>query len=840
MLKPASTRHTLLRSIVLLTSATAAYGLTGFEAELSGLNVLMLAHFVSVYSAAALKPATLTIRARIAYLTGDLVVLGSVAYLASVPAHAELGHHSVFLAAFVISTMAAVIGRESVAALFAVLSGMLVIGLGAALLSRQGADVEWLVIAAQMLWIVIAAAEAAIITDWVDRKNAWMQLNNSVDRELKAREDEAAELKAFSHSLADAVGVHELADAVLRHLRCHLEVRARAIVIESDSDEVAVWEESGRLEHDHIERRRVAVQKALSRNGSNYVIHRLMGRSMSSRSLPEKLDFHTSVDVPIQAGGRVAGLLLLADPARGALPPHRIGILADVARQAGEALQRIERRRDLENRRTALLLRQMREGVLLLGPDGNVLLANPAAKTALAASADETGSESIGGVSLRELGKTPPGISRRFRAHIAGATEGERATELSCTAVGVMDNGKRVGTLVTITDITDEELARRQLMQAERSTLVGQTLAGVAHELNNPLAALIGYADILGAQEVPATIEKPVRRMREQAQRATRIVRNLLNFARRRNPTRSETHLGELVEATVELFAYEARMIDAELDVDIPDDAPIVLADKHALQQILVNLVQNALHALAAWNGDRKLSISLQAAGEMVALTVADTGGGVPDELRTSIFQPFFTTKGPGKGTGLGLALSASIAREHGGELILEPDTGVGARFVLRLPVRASAPETTPAIDDPLEGLMRSVPGHILVVDDEPSVRESLVTQLGNLGSRVDSARDSAEAERMINDGHYDAVLLDIRMPGASGIELHRTIAKRNPTLADKVVFMTGDFVNDDVLGRVMKTGNQLLEKPFTMDELTKALGHTPKPPPSHPYTITS
>lgn len=834
MIKPAQTSHFLIRVFVLAASVALAWWRMGLEHQ--ALQLIFLIHAGMVLAGPMLARPHLKTASRAALLTGDVLALGCTAWLATVPLGAPVSLHAPFLAGFVITVLVAFVGHRPFAGILGAMAGLMLLGLSSAYLSQHGTDSPPTHVVAQALWIILVSLEITIVAGFIARESQSAMLHYRVERELREREAEASELVSLAQHLADSASLAELSDAVIRHLRCHLDVRARAMIVESEGNEYALWEESGRLEGDHLERRRGALQKALQRAGSSHAIKHLQGRSVGTQELSRSLDFKSVVDVPVRSGGRVAGVILVADPARGAIAPQRITILVDIARRVGEALQRLQRRRGEEHRRTSLLLRQMREGVVLIGPDGSLQLANPAATEVIERDA-EGGNARIGEVSLAELADAPPGIPRRFRTQ-RPATEHEQEAEYICTAVGVVDDGKRMGTLLTIRDVTEEELARRRLVHAEKTTLVGQTLAGVAHELNNPLAALVGYADLLGTIDIAGPAKRPVEQMREQAMRATRIVRNLLNFARKKNPQRALTRLGDLVEGTLELFAYEARMAGVTVHRDMPTDLPPVLADKHSLQQILVNLVQNGLHALAGWDGPREIHIDAHASGGEVLLRVRDTGPGVPDELRGRIFRPFFTTKGSNKGTGLGLALSTTIAREHGGELLLEPDSGEGACFVLRLPVHDGREEApTPVLE---RAGRRPLPERLLVVDDEDSVRESLVAQLGKLGSQVDSAATGTEAERMLSEGTYDAVLMDVRMPGTSGLDLHRTLRERNPRLARRVVFMTGDFVNDELLGTVEETGNILLEKPFTMDELTHALVQPPQNPAPSFLTTTS
>jgi CheY-like chemotaxis protein len=326
-------------------------------------------------------------------------------------------------------------------------------------------------------------------------------------------------------------------------------------------------------------------------------------------------------------------------------------------------------------------------------------------------------------------------------------------------------------------------------------------------------------------------------------------VRNLLSFAKQRNPERLPTKIGELVQGVMELFAYEIRLANIGIAVDVAQEVPAVLGDKHSLQQVLVNVVQNAIHALQDHTGDRQLEISARGLPDAVVVSIRDSGPGVPQDFRARIFEPFFTTKGASRGTGLGLALSRNIARDHGGDLVLEPYDGHGACFTLRLPLPRSIADPAPvapaagangapgsshaaasAADAPAAGAERAT-FHILVVDDEPAVREALVAQLGRMGCRVDSAASASEAHRQVSRNEYDVVLLDVRMPGGSGLDLYDTLLREKPHVPERIVFMTGDFANEETVTGLRATRRPYLEKPFTLDELSRALQGRPGAP---------
>ncbi|MFO0932586.1 MAG: ATP-binding protein [Planctomycetota bacterium] len=748
-----------------------------------------------------------------------------------------------FVTGYLVALVVAVAGRRPGMTALGVLTGAMLllmaeggivsIGKPLAVSAQAGAEVvlddpsgPWgqrdVFLAFRMLLLAAVAFECSTVLGWIDAEGRRRRAAETVERELRAREVIASEMAVFNDEAARADDIGDLAEAVLVHLRRHFPTSARGLFLEEAGERVAIWEEPGAALERVAEQRRLRLQEAVREAGSNALVPRLEVRAtgVAARGAVEKL--RTGVGVPVHATGRVGGVVYVGDEDRDALPAERLGALAELGRQVGDALRRIERSRDEQTRRTSLLLGQMREGVLLLGADGRVAMSNPAGRRLLAAlgvAAD--GPVAVGELDTAGLASVPAGGVRRTTA--AGNDGEGRTVRVAVAATGVVDGTRRLGTLLTLTDVTDEEQARARLMQAEKMSVVGQTLASVAHELNNPLAAIVGYADILAEEEVPPETAKLLGRIREQATRTSRIVKNLLNVARRRGPERTRISLNEVVASVTDLFAYDARMHEITLVPVLAPDLPQVLADRSALQQVLVNLVQNGIQALRGRGKASRIEIRTRADRAHVYLEVADDGPGVPPPLRAKIFEAFFTTKGPGEGTGLGLAISRTIAREHGGDLVLEdraPNTG--AQFTLRLPLETAHAET-PAAPDRV--IPEGVPARVLVVDDEAPVRDSLVKTLHRLGAQVDGIGAPGEAERHLDgDTAYDAILLDVRMPGRTGLDLHRSITAKHPELARRVVFMTGDLVNDDVLQAVRATGSPLLEKPFTADELRVAL----------------
>jgi two-component system NtrC family sensor kinase len=295
---------------------------------------------------------------------------------------------------------------------------------------------------------------------------------------------------------------------------------------------------------------------------------------------------------------------------------------------------------------------------------------------------------------------------------------------------------------------------------------------------------------------------------------------------RKRAPERSRVSLSEVAQSLVDLFAYDARLSNIDLVLTLDPDLPPVLADRHAIQQILVNLVRNAIQAIRATGRSGRVEVRTHHSSDHAYATVRDDGPGIAPENRTKLFEAFFTTKAGEEGTGLGLAVSRGIARDHEGELALDP-TSEGASFTLRLPI----PEVVSNVGTSPDAIPEGMPSHVLVVDDEAPVRDALAAQLARMGARVDVAASAADASRLLSEtSAYDVVLLDVRLQGTTGIEIHRALRTRNPALADRTVFMTGDLVNDGLLSALKATGNAVLEKPFTTDELRAALGKAQSP----------
>jgi two-component system NtrC family sensor kinase len=365
-----------------------------------------------------------------------------------------------------------------------------------------------------------------------------------------------------------------------------------------------------------------------------------------------------------------------------------------------------------------------------------------------------------------------------------------------------------------------------QLLQAEKLASLGQTISGIAHELNNPLATVLTWAERLAPRQKDADTRRGLEVILSEADRAARIVRNLLTFARKRHTTRTMVDLNQVVGETLALRAYEQRVTNINVISALAAGLPQVFADPHQLQQVLLNLVINAEQAMLAANGRGTLVVRTwhDASTDTVVLEVNDDGPGIAEELQAKVFDPFFTTKEVGKGTGLGLTVAYAIVKEHGGRIWVRGSQGQGASFFVELPTGEA--QVVRAPQPPPEQIRAEVPAgtRVLVVEDEAALAAAVTEGLSDAGFEVDHASDGEEALARVAARAYDLIVCDLKMPRVDGMEFYRAIATGNPALARRVIFCTGDVVGADAERFLEESGCRWLAKPFRLADLLRAV----------------
>ncbi|HYT84450.1 MAG TPA: PAS domain S-box protein [Gemmatimonadales bacterium] len=378
--------------------------------------------------------------------------------------------------------------------------------------------------------------------------------------------------------------------------------------------------------------------------------------------------------------------------------------------------------------------------------------------------------------------------------------------------------------LCVIRDVTDQKALQEQLIQSEKMSAIGQLVSGVAHELNNPLAGISAFAQLLLSEKrFPPDQRTAAEMIYAEARRASRIVQNLLTFARQHKPERTPTAINQVLDDTLELRSYELRVRGIDVQREYDERVPDTMADAHQLQQVFLNLMTNAEHAMERAHRDQqRLTVSTCRSGDVIRIEVEDTGPGIPPNLLDRIFNPFFTTKPTGSGTGLGLSISLGIVREHEGRIWAENAPQGGARFVMELPI--VTPPTTgeyPAVPPvtPITDRLR-----ILVVDDEASVRVALQRYLASRGHVVQTSASGKEALARMREDAFDAVIVDMRMPDLSGEQLFQELKARDPAYTERVIFTTGQLVDDSVRAFLNSTGRPCVAKPFEFTAFDEAL----------------
>ncbi len=368
----------------------------------------------------------------------------------------------------------------------------------------------------------------------------------------------------------------------------------------------------------------------------------------------------------------------------------------------------------------------------------------------------------------------------------------------------------------------------QQLLQAEKLASLGQTMSGVAHELNNPLATILACAERLAAGDLDERTRRDLDAIHNAAERAARIVRNLQTFARKRHTTRTTVDLNQVVKETLALRAHEQRVANVHIVYGLAAGLPPVFADPHQIQQILLNLIINAEQAMLAAHGRGTLTLRTWQDPERdaVLLEVSDDGPGVPEDLQAKVFDPFFTTKSVGKGTGLGLTVAYAIAQEHGGRLTLQPGSGRGASFLLELPVGGSTIRVVETI--PAQAAPAVPPGaRALVVEDERALGEAVAATLIDEGFRVDRADNGEEALARVRDQHYDVIICDLKMPKVDGMTFFSELSKSLPNVAKRLVFVTGDVAGSEAERFLEESGCRWIAKPFRLRDLVRVARET-------------
>jgi two-component system NtrC family sensor kinase len=374
--------------------------------------------------------------------------------------------------------------------------------------------------------------------------------------------------------------------------------------------------------------------------------------------------------------------------------------------------------------------------------------------------------------------------------------------------------------LILARDITEQKRNESQFQQAEKLAAMGQLVSGVAHEINNPAAIISGFEQTLLLDDLKPEHREMLQMMYDEATRIGRITSNLLAFARAGGKQRALVDLNDIARRTFALRSYHLSMLNITVSLELDADEPKIWADASELQQLLLNLLINAEQALVTVEPPRTITVRTHADEDEVRLEIADSGPGVPPEIRAKIFDPFFTTKPEGVGTGLGLSICYGVAQDHGGRIWVESEPGHGARFSVALP-RDPRHESRPGPGTPAAAVGELT---VLVVDDETALRSALLRFLSRRGIQGEGVADGAEALSLLRQRSFDVIISDVRMPGMSGREFLERLQRDRPDLVPRVVFSTGDTFAPDTAALLKESGVPTVIKPFDLAMLERVI----------------
>ena len=530
-------------------------------------------------------------------------------------------------------------------------------------------------------------------------------------------------------------------------------------------------------------------------------------------------DVAASMGAPIVAVGRNLGVVTVAAGQPDKYGPKDLAVLTAVVAQAAIALENARLLQLLSSgkRQWESTVDAINQAICIIDEQGVVRRANR-----VFADLVQMQVTAIPGRPWISL--LPPAWAAVVSQALAepGAHEIRTGDRVYTVNVVRMEGSDDEAAVLSFEDHTEKRRLQDQLIQSEKMSAIGQLIAGIAHDLNNPLASVVGFADFLAESgDVPPALAEPLRVIRQEAERAATIVKNLLSFARRQEGERLAQPIQPVLESVLALLRNELMALNVEVSLTVEDGIPEIEINPNQIKQVFVNLLSNAAQAIAASGKPGRIAISAKRWLDGVAVSVADDGPGIPEELLPRVFEPFFTTKTQGEGTGLGLSICQGIVKEHGGRITLESSPGAGATFTVELlgggrPSRPSQPVVAPEA----VGGMR-----ILVVDDEPHILHYMRATLESWGHQVEVASDGTEAVERALVIPFDVIICDLRMPRLGGREMYNNLARAHPHIARKVIFATGDTVRGDTLQFLETLGRPFLHKPFTLGELRTVLG---------------
>jgi two-component system NtrC family sensor kinase len=363
---------------------------------------------------------------------------------------------------------------------------------------------------------------------------------------------------------------------------------------------------------------------------------------------------------------------------------------------------------------------------------------------------------------------------------------------------------------------------QQQVYHLSRLASAGRLVAVVVHEINNALSGILGYAQFLLAQPVAAEARRDLARIHDEALRTARVAQNLLRFSRGGRGERAPVRVEELLARCAELKRRDLALRSIKLELDVDGTLPPIEADEALLSQVIINLLTNAQQSISAVRDHGHVTMRARATRRRIVIDVIDDGPGIPDHLKARVFEPFFTSRSDGSGTGLGLTLCREILHDHGGDVRIVERIPPGATLRISLP--AGSMEPVPARPTPPPPDSELITGRrVVVVEDEPALREVLTRAFSGRGNHVITFEHGEDALPYLANEQVDLIVSDIHRPGLDGIQLYDQLAKLRPALLRRIIFVTGDALGAETADFLRRSRAETLRKPLKLDDLARA-----------------
>ena len=511
-------------------------------------------------------------------------------------------------------------------------------------------------------------------------------------------------------------------------------------------------------------------------------------------------------------------MFFLVSDKTNAFAPREQAILERLATQIAPAVNNAQQFQKMQQ--LVLALESIGDGVIFLNINGDIQFINRAFADIFAYELDELRGRNISFIA-RGQEKEVLDRSQEFptwEGEVGRTRKDGEHIDLYLTLTPVRDQyGRLIGNIGVCKDITETKRTEQRIKETARLSSIGELAAGVAHEINNPLTSVLGFSELILARNPPQDIRKDLEAVFSEANRAAKIVHNLLSFARKGELSMSYMDLPSVLDRALEIKAYEFLVNNINVVRDYAIELPHTLLDEQQIIQIVLNILTNAEQAIRGQQATGQVTVRTSVVDERIRLSISDDGPGIANEDLDKVFDPFFTTKQIGEGTGLGLSMSYGIIHQHGGDIWVESLPGEGATFHIEIPITGPFAES----DSPAtEKAIVKAHGSVLVVDDEPRILQLMSRLLTVDGVVVDLAGSGEDAWNMLQLLDYDCILLDLRMPDMSGMELYRAVKTKDVELARKVIFMTGDTVGAETRDFIASCANRTLDKPVDLQEV--------------------